>query len=99
MFYRGKKKIETPIYFNGKNVKGGQELSATIAEKQLKSIADNNLLKACALDFLEKATLSYNMAEKSRKRREIDFLLNTARKYNAKLSNEQELIREREALR
>lgn len=99
MFYRGKRKIDTPIYFNGKNVKGGQELSATIAEKDLRKIADNNLLQACALDFLERATLSYNLAERSRKRREIDFLLNTARKYGAKLSNEKDLINERESLR
>jgi len=99
MFYRGKRKIETPVYFNGRNIKGGQELSATQTEKDLKKIADNNLLKACALDFLEKASISYELAEKSRRRKEIDLLLNTAKKYGAKLSNEQELIKERESLR
>lgn len=99
MFYRGRRKIDYPIFFNNKDIKQGREMRATEIEKSLKKIADNNLLEKSLLDFLDKATASYKNSEKSRRRKEIDTLLNLASQYNSILPNRDELIKERESLR
>ncbi|MDX9797905.1 MAG: hypothetical protein RBT05_03520 [Bacteroidales bacterium] len=99
MFYRGKKKIDYPVFFNNKDIKKGQEMKDTEIEKSLKKIADNNLLEKSLLDFLDKATASYKHSEKSRRRKEIDTLLSLASQYNSILPNRDELIKEREELR
>lgn len=99
MFYRGKKKFDYPVFFNNKDIKQGKEMKDTEIEKNLKKIADNNLLEKSLLDFLDKATASYKNSEKSRRRKEIDTLLSLASQYNSILPNKDELIRERESLR